>query len=169
VRRKYFCSIDYIDSLWRSTFNDGVGLCSAATLTHTARLMRVKHNPTAMQIRLPGIKGVLTEAPSEHALKEGEIVVRPSMIKLVSDKVVFGEKSADLGVLKLSSYAPGYLNQQSILLLEALWIWEEILMAIFEDKKARIKAIGSSSASISCSALAVNHLLPYPNTELMTT
>jgi RNA-dependent RNA polymerase len=106
-------------------------------------MMGKASTPTAIQIRLPGIKGVLALAP-EGVLGENEAFVRPSMIKLDSDQVVFGEKNSLLNVLKLSSYSPGYLNRQSILLLEALGISKNILLSFFHREKAQIESIGTS-------------------------
>jgi hypothetical protein len=126
-----------------STFTDGAGICSAAVLAEAARMMGKALTPTAIQIRLPGIKGVLALAP-EGVLSENEALVRPSMIKLDSDQVVFGEKNSLLNVLKLSSYSPGYLNRQSILLLEAHGISKNVLLSFFHREKARIESIGTS-------------------------
>jgi RNA-dependent RNA polymerase len=106
-------------------------------------MMGKAYVPTAIQIRLPGMKGVLGQAP-DSVLGDNEVSVRPSMIKLDSDQVVFGEKNSLLNVLKLSSYSPGYLNRQSILLLEALGISTDVLLLFFHREKTRIESIGTS-------------------------
>ncbi|KAJ6592772.1 RNA dependent RNA polymerase-domain-containing protein [Mycena capillaripes] len=93
------------------TFTDGVGNCSQELATMCARALGSdQKTPSAVQIRMGGIKGVLSVHPH---LEHNQVCIRPSMEKF--DSPLMG-----LGVMKVSRFAPAHLNRQAICIMEAL-------------------------------------------------
>jgi hypothetical protein len=131
-----------------SLSTDGAGLCTPTLVARRcARLMGYRHGPaatpSAIQIRAPGTKGVLAVsiAPGRD-LKEDEIILRSSMVKFSSDAFPMDSHSRSLSVVKIATYAPGYLNRQAIILMEALGIAPSTLLDFFLEAKQRIDTIG---------------------------
>ncbi|KAJ7142258.1 RNA dependent RNA polymerase-domain-containing protein [Mycena epipterygia] len=109
------------------TYTDGVGNCSQALATLCARALGSDQAaPSAVQIRMGGIKGVLSVHPH---LKLNEVCIRRSMKK-------FDSPSRGLGVMKVSRYAPAHLNRQAICIMSALGMNTHALLEAF---KAQIR------------------------------
>ena len=83
-----------------------------------------KHRPIAMQIRYGGCKGMLVVDPN---LKDKKIVFRKSMKKYDSNE-------SKLGVIKLSSPRPLYLNRPLVTILDQLGIKDKVFLKLLLDE-----------------------------------
>ncbi|KAJ7195850.1 RNA-dependent RNA polymerase [Mycena haematopus] len=80
--------------------------------------------PSAVQIRMGGIKGVLSVHPH---LEANQVCIRPSMRKFESPLM-------GLGVMKVSRFAPAHLNRQAICIMSALGMDTHALLAKFQQQ-----------------------------------
>eukprot|EP01084_Bolivina_argentea_P055225 101250_1 len=125
---------DVYDKYKKYIFSDGVGTISLSTMEQIYRKVKIaKPGMTyAVQIRIAGIKGVLTLMNEE---KEGEkpsmhqtmISVRDSMIK-------FESKSDELEIVATANVVHAHLNRQIITLLSALKVPNESFMNLLENQ-----------------------------------
>ncbi|CAK5266643.1 unnamed protein product [Mycena citricolor] len=106
------------------TFTDGVGNCSQALASLCAKALGKIAEPSAIQIRMGGIKGVLSVHPH---LEDNQVCIRPTMRK-------FDSPLRDLGVMKVSGFAPAHLNRQAILIMEALGTNIRALLGKFKEQ-----------------------------------
>ncbi|CAK5281970.1 unnamed protein product [Mycena citricolor] len=106
------------------TFTDGVGNCSQALASLCAKALGKIAEPSAIQIRMGGIKGVLSVHPH---LEDNQVCIRPTMRK-------FDSPLRDLGVMKVSGFAPAHLNRQAILIMEALGTNIRALLDKFKEQ-----------------------------------
>ncbi|TDL27509.1 RdRP-domain-containing protein [Rickenella mellea] len=115
-------------------YTDGVGHCSEELAHRCARILGKADNelnPSAIQIRLGGVKGVLSIHPT---LKGDQIRLRPSMKK-------FNSAHTQLGVMKVSHYAPAHLNRQAIVLMAALGVTDRALLTLFDHQVSMARQI----------------------------
>ncbi|KAJ7678631.1 RNA dependent RNA polymerase-domain-containing protein [Mycena rosella] len=109
------------------TYTDGVGNCSQELATMCARALGSDQKaPSAVQIRMGGIKGILSVHPH---LELNQVCIRPSMKK-------FASPLRGLGVMKVARYAPAHLNRQAIAIMSALGMNTHKLLDMF---KAQIR------------------------------
>lgn len=111
-------------------FSDGVGKMSLALAKKTRHQMNLNVDPSALQVRLGGSKGVLAVDPN---LPKGvHVQLRPSQIKFDSDHL-------ELEVVKVATYRKGYLNRQIIILMSALGVSDdyvlELVYTMLQDTK----------------------------------
>ncbi|KAF9579397.1 hypothetical protein BGW38_004353 [Lunasporangiospora selenospora] len=104
-------------------FSDGCGKLSAALAEKISVELEKMVPPSAFQIRLGGAKGVLAVSPD---LKGNHVQIRPSMKKFDVDFHV-------LEVIKVSAYAPCFLNRQIIILITALGVPDKVIWGL-KDK-----------------------------------
>ncbi|KAK7057907.1 RNA-dependent RNA polymerase [Favolaschia claudopus] len=104
-------------------FTDGVGNCSQALASRCAKALGSdQQTPSAVQIRMGGIKGVLSVHPH---LEANQVCIRPSMEKF--DSPLMG-----LGVMKVSRFAPAHLNRQAICIMAALGMNADALITAYK-------------------------------------
>ncbi|KAJ6525898.1 RNA dependent RNA polymerase-domain-containing protein, partial [Mycena vulgaris] len=109
------------------TYTDGVGNCSQELATMCARALGSDQKaPSAVQIRMGGIKGVLSVHPH---LELNQVCIRGSMEKFTSPL-------RGLGVMKVSRYAPAHLNRQAICIMAALGMSTHTLLDAFRRQIA---------------------------------
>ncbi|AFR96691.2 RNA-dependent RNA polymerase 1 [Cryptococcus neoformans C23] len=115
-------------------FTDGCGIAGREVLNQAALALNEKvginAQPSAIQFRLGGAKGVLSDW--SQLVSEYEIRLRPSMIKFRSDL-------ADLNVIRIAKYQAAFLNRQFINIMCANGVPHELIIGIFEDAIADIK------------------------------
>ncbi|KAJ7032255.1 RNA dependent RNA polymerase-domain-containing protein [Mycena alexandri] len=103
-------------------YTDGVGNCSQELATMCARALGSDQKaPSAVQIRMGGMKGVLSVHPH---LENNQLCIRPSMNKFESPHLA-------LGVMKVSRFAPAHLNRQAICVMSALGMNTHALLQLF--------------------------------------
>eukprot|EP01127_Copromyxa_protea_P007513 TRINITY_DN1740_c0_g1_i4.p1 TRINITY_DN1740_c0_g1~~TRINITY_DN1740_c0_g1_i4.p1 ORF type:complete len:247 (+),score=40.36 TRINITY_DN1740_c0_g1_i4:270-1010(+) len=146
-------------------FTDGIGLISVklamrvyASLmeeelteedmpkTAEEEAQKMTEIPSAFQIRIAGVKGMVTVWPEkvitsrlqERGIfeKDKQILIRPSMIK-------FRSNSAILEVLKFSKPSRAYLNRQFIQNLEAAGISQESFIKIVKAEVSKYKSLAA--------------------------
>ena len=94
------------------TFTDGIGYIEPTLLNKIAFITYKYPVISAIQIRMGGYKGVLMGC---NMLEMGvKVYARPSMRKFEMD-----DKKVDLEVVRLATYAAGYLSKQIIVMLWA--------------------------------------------------
>ncbi|KAF7350656.1 RNA-dependent RNA polymerase [Mycena sanguinolenta] len=107
------------------TYTDGVGNCSQELASMCAKALGSDEKaPSAVQIRMGGIKGVLSVHPH---LEKNQVCIRPSMRKF--DSPLMG-----LGVMKVSRFAPAHLNRQAICVMSALGMNAHALLSKFTQQ-----------------------------------
>lgn len=128
------CIVEEIPDIERNgfCFSDGVGRMSEAVANTVAEVMNLDFVPSAVQIRMGGCKGVLSYDPSldrdQHILQ-----FRPSMRKFNAE----GLKT--LGIVRVSSFAPAYLNHQIITLLNSQFIEDDVFLNLQRRMISRLK------------------------------
>ncbi|KAJ7358168.1 RNA dependent RNA polymerase-domain-containing protein [Mycena albidolilacea] len=106
-------------------YTDGVGNCSQELATMCAETLGSDQKlPSAVQIRMGGIKGILSVHPD---LEGNQVCIRPSMEK-------FQSPLRGLGVMKVSRFAPAHLNRQAICIMEALGMNTLELLAKYKQQ-----------------------------------
>ncbi|GBB90957.1 hypothetical protein RclHR1_18010003 [Rhizophagus clarus] len=108
------------------TFSDGIGNISYSLAKKIAYELDLKTIPSAFQFRMAGYKGVLCQSTT---VKENQVQVRPSQHKFESDHNV-------LEVIRGSKFISAYLNRQTITLLSALGIPDEVFIEL-KDLRVR--------------------------------
>eukprot|EP01119_Soliformovum_irregulare_P022301 TRINITY_DN7601_c0_g1_i2.p1 TRINITY_DN7601_c0_g1~~TRINITY_DN7601_c0_g1_i2.p1 ORF type:complete len:678 (-),score=208.64 TRINITY_DN7601_c0_g1_i2:58-1947(-) len=98
-------------------FSDGIGTMSIKFCAELVQRLQLEHIPSAFQIRIGGVKGVISVDPKSS----DEISVRPSMIK-------YSSPDKNLDILGWSKPLPAFLNRQAISILSTLGISDEIFM-----------------------------------------
>ena len=102
-------------------FSDGIGTASPLVFRRIARKLGLSRSPSAMQIRLAGVKGMLS---LDTRLSGWVVNTRPSMDK-------FASESGELDVCETSSWLVGRLSRQTITLLSTRGVpdlaFEELL------------------------------------------
>lgn len=102
-------------------FSDGVGKMSLAFAKKTLDQVNLDVDPSALQVRLGGSKGVLAVDPN---LPKGvHVQLRPSQIKFDSDHL-------ELEVVKVATYRNRYLNRQIIILMSALGVSDDYVLEL---------------------------------------
>ncbi|KAG0172617.1 hypothetical protein DFQ28_010182 [Apophysomyces sp. BC1034] len=133
--------IDYIDDIIRNgyTFSDGVGKISPKLSREIAKKLELDTAPSAYQIRLGGVKGVLSVS---NFLNGRKIQLRPSQIKFESNHTV-------LEVVRTSALIPAYLNRQAITLLSSLGVKDEIFMNMLDGTIHSVnKMLGNQATAV---------------------
>ncbi|KAJ6529659.1 RNA dependent RNA polymerase-domain-containing protein [Mycena capillaripes] len=131
------------------TYTDGVGNCSPELAALCAKILGSSEaNPSAIQIRMGGFKGVLSVKPS---LTKNQVCVRPSMKK-------FDSQQCGLGVMRVSHYAPAHLNRQAIIIITALGADISVLLNMFEAQIAHAEGLERNLASLDDSKLPQKNL-----------
>ncbi|KAJ7748955.1 RNA dependent RNA polymerase-domain-containing protein [Mycena metata] len=103
-------------------YTDGVGNCSQELATMCARALGSDQKaPSAVQIRMGGMKGVLSVHPH---LEHNQLCIRDSMRKFESTHLA-------LGVMKVARFAPAHLNRQAICVMSALGMNTHALLQAF--------------------------------------
>jgi hypothetical protein len=102
-------------------FTDGIGKISY-DLAKEASKITSKENASSFQMRIGGAKGMLSV---DKNLPPNTICLRPSMIK-------FKSLLKCLNIIRSSSYSPGFLNKQTISLLESWDIKKEVFIDLSE-------------------------------------
>ncbi|KAJ7215012.1 RNA dependent RNA polymerase-domain-containing protein [Mycena pura] len=131
------------------TYTDGVGNCSQELATLCAKALNSdRTRPSAVQIRMGGIKGVLSVHPH---LEKNQVCIRPSMEK-------FKSPLRGLGVMRVSGYAPAHLNRQAICVMEALGVNITALLRAYEHQIDRAKNIELDFQALDTSRHPARHL-----------
>ncbi|CAN8004352.1 unnamed protein product [Ixodes hexagonus] len=106
-------------------FSDGVGMMSVPLAQEVYKVMKLKEQPSAIQIRYAGAKGMLCVNPELPNRKL--LCLRPSMLK-------FPCTSSDyLEVVKLSAPRSVTLNRPLITILEQLGVPAHVFIRLQED------------------------------------
>ncbi|ORX38450.1 RNA dependent RNA polymerase-domain-containing protein [Kockovaella imperatae] len=117
-------------------FTDGVGVAGRALMKEAAKALGTKTGinaqPSAIQVRLGGAKGVLGCWP--NLAGDHEVRLRPSMIK-------FQSILKDLNVVRLAKYQVAFLNRQFILIMCANGVPHQVIRQIFEDAVSSIRGM----------------------------
>ncbi|ODN90833.1 RNA-dependent RNA polymerase 1 [Cryptococcus wingfieldii CBS 7118] len=115
-------------------FTDGVGIAGKLVLHQAALALGERQglnsNPSTIQFRLGGAKGVLANWP--QLVGDEEIRLRPSLIKFTSDL-------DDLNVIRIAKYQVAFLNRQFISIMCANGVPHDLIIEIFQDAVADIK------------------------------
>ncbi|KAF7368515.1 RNA-dependent RNA polymerase [Mycena venus] len=112
-------------------YTDGVGNCSQELATLCGMTLGSEQAaPSAVQIRMGGIKGVLS----------------------------FASSLLDLGVMKAARYGPAHLNRQAICIMEALGVNVQALTRLFENQIARAKNLELELKSLDTSRHPAKHV-----------
>ncbi|XP_067121769.1 uncharacterized protein [Centruroides vittatus] len=109
-------------------FSDGIGKISLSLARKVYKKLKFTNEPSAMQIRYAGFKGMLTVWPD---LEGDKIIFRESMNKFPSD-------SESLEVLKVSKPRLVYLNRHFITILSHLGIRDSVF---FELQKVMLEKL----------------------------
>ena len=106
-------------------FSDGIGRVSAGIMQKVYAKLKLDPNdePSAMQIRYGGVKGMLALDPN---LEGDKIIFREEMVKYKS-------KDQKLGVIKLSAPRPLYLNRPFITILDQLGVESKVFLKMLMD------------------------------------
>lgn len=99
-------------------FTDGVGKMSFSLARDVSQQLKLEYTPSAFQIRLGGAKGVLMVS---SYLSKRQVQLRPSQIKFESSHTM-------LEVVRPAVFLPATLNRQSIVLLSARGIRDEVFV-----------------------------------------
>jgi hypothetical protein len=116
----------------RSVFSDGIGRISIDLAKTLSSILNLDYTPSAFQIRVAGIKGVVTVCPIEYLKADLRINFRESMKKCKS-------KHKILEVLSFPRKLPATLNSQILNLLSSLGIEDEIFMDLLKDELKEIR------------------------------
>ncbi|XP_065565353.1 uncharacterized protein LOC136030359 [Artemia franciscana] len=96
---------------------DGAGLIRFSVASRIANILKCSDIPSAYQIRISGVKGVLLAVDDEFfnevAGFDKDILIRKSMKKFESDDY-------NLGIVSYSRFIPATLNREIITLLESI-------------------------------------------------
>ncbi|GMJ03735.1 RNA-dependent RNA polymerase 1 [Hibiscus trionum] len=111
-------------------FSDGIGKISAKLARQVAQKCRLKHTPSAFQIRYGGYKGVVAVDPSSSV----KLSLRKSMQKFDAD-------STSLDVLSWSKLHTCYLNREIIILMSTLGVKDSVFETKQKEFLARLDAI----------------------------
>ncbi|KAJ7073163.1 RNA dependent RNA polymerase-domain-containing protein [Mycena amicta] len=131
------------------TYTDGVGNCSQSLAVRCAvALGSDRKEPSAVQIRMGGIKGVLSVHPH---LENNEVCIRRSMQKFVSPL-------RGLGAMKVSGFAPAHLNRQAICIMEALGVDITKLMDTYKRQIDRAERIEVDFAMLDTGRHPARHI-----------
>ncbi|KAJ6599411.1 RNA-dependent RNA polymerase [Mycena sp. CBHHK59/15] len=140
------------------TYTDGVGNCSQELATMCARALGSDQAaPSAVQIRMGGVKGVLSVHPH---LERNQVCIRPSMQKFISPH-------RGLGVMKVSRYAPAHLNRQAICNMSVLGTSDQELLKIFKSQIYHAETLEHDLAALDTSRHPARHI--YKNAFLPIT
>ena len=121
-------------------FSDGVGTISLDLALEVAEKRNYDPLPSALQIRLGGVKGVVTLDPR---LSGRMLCTRPSMEK-------FSSVNCDLEICTTANSLPCFLNRQLITLLSTLGIPDLIFQRLQDDMLRGLDAmLYDSEAAIS--------------------
>lgn len=99
-------------------FSDGIGRASRSLLENLQTIMNLPQKPSAFQIRVGGVKGVVSVFDQED-----EITLRKSMKK-------FESKHNMLEVLSYSRSIPLFLNRHVILLLSSFGVPDDVFLEL---------------------------------------
>ncbi|KAJ7799689.1 RNA dependent RNA polymerase-domain-containing protein [Mycena olivaceomarginata] len=139
--------IKYDDN--KHIYSDGVGNCSQELATKCAEALGSDQKaPSAVQIRMGGIKGVLSVHPH---LEKNQVCIRPSMQKFQSDL-------RGLGVMKVSRFAPAHLNRQAICIMSALGMNTHILLAKFQQQIHHVNNLEKEMQTLDTSRHPAKHV-----------
>ncbi|KAJ7776043.1 RNA dependent RNA polymerase-domain-containing protein [Mycena maculata] len=131
------------------TYTDGVGNCSQELATMCARALGSDQAaPSAAQIRMGGIKGVLSVHPH---LEKNQVCIRPSMKKFASPHM-------GLGVMKVARYAPAHLNRQAICIMAALGMNVQVLLQYFTRQIHHAKNLETELRTLDASRHPAKHV-----------
>ncbi|KAJ7445328.1 RNA dependent RNA polymerase-domain-containing protein [Mycena latifolia] len=131
------------------TYTDGVGNCSQELATMCARALGSDQKaPSAVQIRMGGIKGVLSVHPH---LEQNQVCIRPSMEKFTSPL-------RGLGVMKVARYAPAHLNRQAICIMSSLGMNTHALLAAFMAQIHHAQNLEKEVLTLDTSRLQAKHI-----------
>ncbi|KAJ7659552.1 RNA dependent RNA polymerase-domain-containing protein [Mycena polygramma] len=140
------------------TYTDGVGNCSQELATMCARALGSDQKaPSAIQIRMGGVKGVLSVHPH---LEHNQVCIRPSMNKFESPLM-------GLGVMKVSRFAPAHLNRQAICIMEALGMNVHALLQAFTRQIQHAENLELELRTLDASRHPARHV--YKNTFVPVT
>ncbi|KAJ7076679.1 RNA dependent RNA polymerase-domain-containing protein [Mycena belliarum] len=131
------------------TYTDGVGNCSQELATMCAQTLGSdQKEPSAVQIRMGGIKGILSVHPH---LERNQVCIRPSMIK-------FASPLRGLGVMKVSRYAPAHLNRQAICIMSSLGMNAHALLQAFSRQIAHAENLELELRTLDASRHPAKHI-----------
>ncbi|CAO3704038.1 unnamed protein product [Rhizopus stolonifer] len=141
-------------------FSDGVGSMSMELAKRVRHQMNLPMDPSALQVRIGGAKGVL--AVNLRLPKDTEIQLRPSQIKFKSDH-------SELEVVKVATYRVGHLNRQVIVLMSARGVDDDYIMqlvhrmmrnteSILTDPLEALLALSPRSDDFGTSEMLVNDI-----------
>lgn len=119
------------------TFTDGVGKCHEDVAKACAAALGIDNQPSAVQFRMGGSKGVLCVATN---VKSREVWLRKSQVKFESDR-------KDLHVVRVSNFAKGFLNRHFIVLLEALGVPQALFAELCNNQARAILGVSKRLAN----------------------
>ncbi|KAJ7849210.1 RNA dependent RNA polymerase-domain-containing protein [Mycena olivaceomarginata] len=130
-------------------YTDGVGNCSQELATMCAETLGSDQKlPSAVQIRMGGIKGILSVHPD---LEGNQVCIRPSMEK-------FQSPLRGLGVMKVSRFAPAHLNRQAICIMEALGMNTLELLAKYKQQIRHVENLELELQTLDTSRHPAKHV-----------
>lgn len=117
-------------------FSDGIGKGSLELFKEISRMLNLSSIPSAFQIRVGGIKGVISRYHQNSAL-----TIRESMKK-------FESTHNKIEVLNISTSIPLYLNRHVILMLSAFGVSDDVFLEMQQaDLNKYLKVLTSDSAT----------------------
>ena len=117
-------------------FSDGVGTISTDLLHEVITTLGHRPATSALQIRLGGVKGMVTHDPS---LPGRVLCTRPSMEK-------FPCSACDLEICRPATWMPGFLNRQIITLLSTLGVDDRAFEVLQTSMLARLRRMREHNA-----------------------
>lgn len=138
LKAEELCQIDEIKS-GDYVMSDGAGTISIELFWMVAEEMdRESINGQSIQIRLGGIKGVVSVDPRLEGCK---LCYRPSMLK-------FPSEHREIEVLNCAEFRYGYLNRQIILLLSTLEVPDEAFIALQDQFLTSMRSVFTSPVAL---------------------
>ncbi|RSH88373.1 uncharacterized protein EHS24_000913 [Apiotrichum porosum] len=120
----------------KECFTDGCSMAGTQVMAQSAQALGITcgldANPSAIQFRLGGAKGVLSCWP--ELVSEYQLLLRPSQEK-------FDSKLKDLNVIRVARYQVAFLNRQFIMIMSANGVPDSLFREIFTAAVINIKGM----------------------------
>lgn len=132
---KYLRKVEDDITIGDVKFSDGIGKGSIKLFNEISKMLRLHSIPSAFQIRVGGIKGVISQYHQEN-----DLTIRQSMKK-------FESKHNKIEVLNYSYSIPLYLNRHVILMLSAFGVSNDVFLEMQQsDLNNYLKVLTSSDS-----------------------
>ncbi|KFY36742.1 hypothetical protein V495_07655 [Pseudogymnoascus sp. VKM F-4514 (FW-929)] len=106
------------------TFTDGVGKISPFLMKMIATELHLLHEPSVVQFRMGGCKGILAISPDA---KGQEIHIRKSQTKFTAEYM-------GLEIIRTSNHSVATLNRQTITILSALGVEDHVFSRMLDEQ-----------------------------------